>query len=64
VVTGPPKFWIVCDCPPTEIVTVCGVAAAKFPAAACDTVTKQLPEPSVVTIPVTLTEQIAGVVEV
>jgi hypothetical protein len=45
-------------------VTVCGVAAAKFPAAACDKVTEQLPEPSVVTIPVILTEQIAGVVEV
>jgi hypothetical protein len=64
VVTGLPKFCIVCDCPPTEIVTVCGVAAAKFPAAACETVTEQLPEASVVTTPVTLTEQIAGVIEV
>jgi hypothetical protein len=34
-----------------------------LPAAACDTVTEQLPEAIVVTTPVALTEQIAGVVE-
>jgi hypothetical protein len=27
IVIGVPKFWIVCDWPPTEIVTVCGLAA-------------------------------------
>jgi hypothetical protein len=55
---------MVCDCPPTAIDTVCGVAAAKLPAAACVTLTLQVPEASVVTTPVAETEQIVGVVEV
>jgi hypothetical protein len=59
---GVPKFWMVCDWPLTAIITVCGVAAAKLPAAACDTVTEQLPVVRLITIPVALTEQTAGVV--
>jgi hypothetical protein len=46
------------------MVTVCGVAAAKLPAAGCVTLTLQLPEAKVVTTPVVLTEQIVGVVDV
>jgi hypothetical protein len=64
VVIGDPKFWIVCAWPLTARVTVCGVAAAKLPAAACDTVTEQLPVVRLVTTPVALTEQTAGVVVV
>jgi hypothetical protein len=59
-----PKFWIVCDCPLTEIVTVCGVAAAKLPAAGWVTLTEHVPEVRVVTTPVAETEHTVGVVEV
>jgi hypothetical protein len=64
VAIGDPKFWMVCAWPLTARLTVCGAAAAKLPAAACDTVTEQLPVVRIVTIPAALTEQIAGVVEV
>jgi len=55
---------MVCDCVLTLSVTVCGVAAAKLPAAGCVTLTVQVPAVSVVMTPVKETEQTNGVVEV
>jgi len=47
------------------IVTVCGAAAAKLPAAGCVKMTVQVPvERSVTTPPGDVTEQVVGVVEV
>jgi hypothetical protein len=63
-VIGVPKFWIVCAWAFTVNVTVCGVAAAKLPAAGCVTLMVQVPPVSVVMTPVEETEQTAGVVEV
>jgi hypothetical protein len=48
--------------PETIRFTVCGVAAAKFPAAGCVTRTEHVPLAMVVMMPVELTEQTAGVV--